>query len=56
MQEQTTNMQHRSTSIMRCLCKSTYRPPDTIPLRDGDTTRIPCATIRNVIDSEAIER
>jgi hypothetical protein len=56
IQEHKTNMQHRSISIMRCLCKSTYRPPDIIPLRDGDTTCIPCATIRNVIDSEAAER
>ncbi|KAH8631117.1 hypothetical protein IG631_12799 [Alternaria alternata] len=55
MQEHKTNMQHRSISIMRCLCKSTYRPPD-IPLRDGDTMRIPGATIRNLVDSEAVER
>jgi hypothetical protein len=56
MQEHKINMQHRSTLIMRCLCKSTYRPPDIIPPRDGDTTCIPYDTIRNVIDSEAAER
>lgn len=56
MQENKTDMQHRSTSIMRCSCKSTYRPPDNIPLRDGDTTPIPCTAIRNGIDSEFSER
>lgn len=55
MQEHKTDMQHRSTSIMRCSCKSTYRPPDVVPLRDGDTTPIPCTAIRNGIDSEFYE-